>query len=84
MIALARWAEGDFEKLPALADELIRRRVNVIAAIGGDIVVRAVMKATSALPIVFMVGQDAIRSGLVASLNRPGANVPRESSPPRR
>jgi putative ABC transport system substrate-binding protein len=70
-----RWAGGDFEKLPALADELVRRRVNVIAAIGGDIVARAAMKATSAVLIVFMVGQDVIRSGLVASLNRPGGNV---------
>jgi putative ABC transport system substrate-binding protein len=70
-----RWAEGDFEKLPALADELVRRRVNVIAAIGGDIVARAAMKATSMIPIVFMVGQDVIRSGLVVSLNRPGGNV---------
>jgi putative ABC transport system substrate-binding protein len=70
-----RWAEGGFEKLPALAGELVRRRVNVIAAIGGDIVARAAMKATSAIPIVFMVGQDVIRSGLVVSLNRPGGNV---------
>jgi putative ABC transport system substrate-binding protein len=70
-----RWAEGDFERLPALADALVRRRVNVIAAIGGDIVARAAMKAASGIPIVFMVGQDVIRSGLVASLNRPGGNV---------
>jgi len=70
-----RWAEGRFENLPALADELVRRHVTVIAAIGGDIVARAAMKATSAIPIVFMVGQDVIRSGLVASLNRPGGNV---------
>jgi len=69
-----RWAEGRFENLPALADELVRRHVTVIAAIGGDIVARAAMKATSAIPIVFMVGQDVIRSGLVASLNRPGGN----------
>jgi putative tryptophan/tyrosine transport system substrate-binding protein len=70
-----RWAEGDFEKLPALADELVQRRVNVIAAIGGDIVARAAMRAASDIPIVFMVGQDVIRSGLVPSLNRPGGNV---------
>jgi putative ABC transport system substrate-binding protein len=70
-----RWAEGHFEHLPALADELVSRRVNVIAAIGGDIVARAAMKATSAIPIVFMVGQDVIRSSLVESLNRPGGNV---------
>jgi ABC-type uncharacterized transport system substrate-binding protein len=70
-----RWAEGNFEKLPAFADELVRGHVNVIAAIGGDIVARAAMKATAAIPIVFMVGQDVIRTGLVASLNRPGGNV---------
>jgi putative tryptophan/tyrosine transport system substrate-binding protein len=70
-----RWAEGYFDRLPAFADELVRRRVDVIAAIGGDIVARAAMNATSAIPIVFMVGQDVVRSGLVASLNQPGGNV---------
>ncbi len=70
-----RWAEGDFEKLPSFADDLVSRHASVIAAIGGDIVARAAMRATSTTPIVFMVGQDVIRSGLVASLNRPGANV---------
>jgi putative tryptophan/tyrosine transport system substrate-binding protein len=70
-----RWAEGHFDQLPAFADELVGRHVNVIAAIGGDIIARAVMKATSVIPIVFMVGQDVIRSGLVSSLNRPGGNV---------
>jgi putative tryptophan/tyrosine transport system substrate-binding protein len=70
-----RWAEGDFNRLPAFADEFVRRRVDVIAAIGGEIVARAAMKATSAIPIVFMVGQDVVRTGLVASLNQPGGNV---------
>jgi putative ABC transport system substrate-binding protein len=70
-----RWAEGGFDKLPALAEELVGRHVNVIVTIGGDIVARAAMKATSSIPIVFMVGQDVIRSGLVASLNRPGGNA---------
>jgi putative tryptophan/tyrosine transport system substrate-binding protein len=70
-----RWAEGHFENLRALADELVRRHVTVIAAFGGDIVARAAMKSTSAIPIVFLVGQDVIRSGLVASFNRPGGNV---------
>jgi putative tryptophan/tyrosine transport system substrate-binding protein len=70
-----RWAEGHFERLPALADELIRAHAAVIAAIGGDVVAHAVMKETSEIPIVFMVGQDAIKSGLVSSLSRPAGNV---------
>jgi putative ABC transport system substrate-binding protein len=70
-----RWAEGDFGRMPAFADEFVRRRVDVIVAIGGYNVARAAMKATSAIPIVFMVGQDVVRSGLVASLNQPGGNV---------
>jgi putative ABC transport system substrate-binding protein len=70
-----RWAEGQYDRLPELATDLVRRHATVIAAIGGDIVPRVVMKATSTIPIVFMIGQDPIRVGLVASLNRPGGNV---------
>jgi len=70
-----RWAEGRFDNLQALADELVSHHVAVLAAIGGDIIAKAAMKATSTTPIVFMVGQDVTRSGLVASLNRPGGNV---------
>jgi putative tryptophan/tyrosine transport system substrate-binding protein len=70
-----RWAEGRFGDLPSLADGLVKHGVAVIAAIGGDIVAKAAMSATNTIPIVFMVGQDVIRSGLVTSLNRPGANA---------
>ncbi len=70
-----RWADGRFENLPALAEELARRHVTVIAAFGGDIVAQAAMKTTTAIPILFMVGQDVVRSGLAANLNRPGGNV---------
>jgi putative ABC transport system substrate-binding protein len=70
-----RWAEGDLQKLPALADDLASRHVDVIVAIGGDIVARAAMRATSSIPIVFQVGQDVVRSGLVTSLNRPSGNA---------
>jgi putative tryptophan/tyrosine transport system substrate-binding protein len=72
---LYRWANGEFEKLPALANELVSQHIALIVAIGGDVVARAAMQATSTIPIAFMVGQDVIRSGLVASLNHPGGNA---------
>jgi len=70
-----RWAEGQYDRLPELATDLVHLRATVIAAVGGDIVPHVVMKATSIIPIVFVIGQDPIRSGLVASLNRPGGNI---------
>jgi putative tryptophan/tyrosine transport system substrate-binding protein len=68
-------AEGDYGRLPALASELVRHRVDVIAAVGGSPVVLAAKHATKSIPIVFVVGVDPVKLGIVTSLNRLGGNV---------
>jgi putative ABC transport system substrate-binding protein len=70
-----RWAEGHYEDLPALAAELVRRQVTLIAATGGIVSAQSAKKATSTIPILFVAGFDPVRLELVASLNNPGGNV---------
>jgi putative ABC transport system substrate-binding protein len=68
-----RWAENQFDRLPVLAADLVRRRVTVI--VGSTAAALAAKAATTTIPIVFAGGGDPVALGLVASLNRPGANV---------
>ena len=70
-----RWAEGQYDRLPALVADLIRQKPAVIVATGGDVGVRAAKKAATAIPIVFTSGSDPVAAGFVSSLNRPGGNV---------
>ncbi len=70
-----RWAEGRFDRLPALAADLVNRRVAVIASTGGNAVVEAATAATTTVPIVFLGSDVALKTGVIATLNRPSGNV---------
>jgi putative ABC transport system substrate-binding protein len=69
------WALGQYDRLPAMAAELVRRQVAVIVAVGGEPAALAAKAATSTIPIVFSIGGDPITQGLAASLSHPGGNM---------
>jgi len=70
-----RWAEGHYDRLPAMAADLVNRNVSVIAATGGLVTAKAAMGVTSSVPIVFIAGFNPVYEGLVTSIARPGGNA---------
>ena len=70
-----RWARGVYDRLPALTADLVNQKVAVLVGVGGDVSALVATKATTTIPIVFGMGGDPVKAGIVASFNRPGGNA---------